>query len=150
MGIHDLTGVPDKNNGANHPYRTYPHSKWEDKLNEWFDDLEQKFPEEIKCDFIEVSSRIKRANAKAFYRDGGKYTFLRFSQSYLECEQDDRIKMTLLHEMVHLYTYQHDKYQISDSSAAFKWLCGRVGAPINQVSTDGDTWNEIMQPMIED
>jgi len=150
MGIHDLEGVPDEGI-SNKRYRTYPHTEWEDTLNEWFDGFQDKFPEEIKCDFIEVSPRITRAHAKAFYKDHGRHTFIRFSKDYLDRAEEKRIKMTLLHEMVHLYTYQHDRYEVNDSSHVFKWLCGRVGAPINQIPVKSNgVWGEMMEPMLED
>lgn len=149
MGLKDLEGIENGSAATTNPYRAYPHTDWEDTLNEWFTELEQRFPEPIQCDFIEVSTRIKKYNAKAYYRQHPTSQYIRFSEKYLNSSTDERIRMTLLHEMVHLYTYQNGFNRVSDGSHIFKWLCGAVGAPINQVWVKSDKWKDLADPFIE-
>jgi predicted SprT family Zn-dependent metalloprotease len=128
-----------------HRKRAYnPHHKEED-LWEMFEELQEKFPEEIKCDFIEVSGKMKNYNAKAYDDYGTQY--LRFAKWFVESSSDERIKETMLHEMVHLYTYQKGYAgEVSDGSHIFKWLCGAVGAKINQVHMSERKWKDMAEP----
>lgn len=148
----NLRQMLDEHGATNtsHPHRNYPYNDFEDDSWEWFDELEERFPEEIKCDFIEVSPNITKYNARAYYRENGRYTYIRFSKHYVENYTDKELKETLLHEMVHLYTYQKGYFNISDGSHLFKWLCGSVGAKINQVGKHEEKWRDLARPLVED
>lgn len=146
-----LKDVVDQKGGrtdsTNH--RAYPYDEREEKLWEWFDELEERFPEDIECEFIEVSPRLERCHAKAYLKpDGTQY--IRMADDYLRATRDWKVKRTLLHEMVHLYTYQKGHSDISDGSHLFKWLCGAVGAHINQVSENGDQWRDLAEPFAQE
>jgi len=148
-GLNDLLeehgGITQENQ-----YRYYPYHEFEDTLWEWFEELENRFPIELRCSFIEISTRMSRIYAKAYYRDHGETIFIRFSKSYIEENPDWRIRQTLLHEMVHLYTYQIGFHEeISDGSVIFKWLCGQVGANVNQVRQNSQKWKELAEPFLD-
>lgn len=150
MGLQD---VVEEQGGvvSDNPYRTYPKHEYEDILWEWFDELEDRFPCDIECDFIEVSPNITSYHAKAFYRRGPRSVFIRFSKNYIERSSDEKIKLTLLHEMVHLYTYQKGfNGDVRDHSPIFKWLCGQVGTTINSVPTRSSEWERLAEPFIDD
>lgn len=133
----------------NHPYRTFPYNEFEDTAWEWFEEFNHKFPVDIECDFIAVSTRMENYNARAYYRDSGKYQFIRFSSVYIETADRWELRRTLLHEMVHLYTYQQGHHDVSDSSVIFKWLCGAVGAEVNQIHNESPEWIDLAEPFIE-
>lgn len=144
--IEDEGGVVTDN-----PYRTYPKHEFEDTLWKWFHRFEDEFPCEIKCDFIEISPNITRYNAKAFYRYNPKSEYIRFSKNYIEKYNNQYLRRTLLHEMVHLYTYQKGfEGDVHDHSPIFKWLCGQVGTSINEVSYRSDEWKKLAEPFLND
>jgi len=144
-GLDDL--LTDEIGGTveNHPYRTYPYNEFEDTAWEWFEKFEDRFPCEIQCDFIEVSPNIESARAKACYRDGGEYQFIRFAKWYVVHSDDWALSRTLMHEMMHLYCYQRGHHNISDSSPIFKWLCGAVGCHINEVDVTSPEWIDLAE-----
>jgi len=144
------SNIDSPNNSIQHRYRSYkPHEK--DKLlYELFDELEERFPEEVRCDFIEVSTRMDRCRAKAYYRDGGTHLFIRFSDWYVEKESRKELKDTMLHEMVHLWCFQKGFKKVSDGSPMFKWLCGQVGTKINQVPKSSHKWEILAEPFVEE
>lgn len=125
-----------------HHYRHYPKHDMEDQLWDWFHELEERFPEEVECDFIEVSPEISSHNALAYHKKDGSQ-FIRIKESLVEHADDWSIKRTLLHEMVHMYCYQKGHHDVSDSSHLFAWLCGAVGCEINQVSALEGSWEDL-------
>lgn len=142
-----------ENNGglvSHHKYRAYSKHEKEEQLWEWFEEFEGKFPVELTCDFIEVSTRMSSYHAKAYYRDGGEHQYIRFSKQYIERASDRQLRQTLLHEMVHLYTYEMGFEDINDQQVIFKWLCGRVGCKVNAIDTESPVWINLAEPMIEE
>jgi len=131
------------------PYRTYPKLEFEDTLWKWFNQFEDAFPCEVRCDFIEISPNISSYRAKAFWRQDPNSQFIRVSEEYIERADNRTIKRTMLHEMVHLYTFQKGfEHEITDSSPMFKWLCGQVGTHINSVNTMSMKWQELAEPFL--
>lgn len=134
-----------------HHYRAYPKHDYEDKLWRWFNELEERFPCEVECDFIEVSPRMTKYNAKAYWRTDPQSQFIRVAKFYIDEEPDENIRETILHEMVHLYTYQEGfANSVNDASRIFTWICGQVGVKINQVPTRSAEWRHLAEPFIED
>lgn len=147
-GLKDLLKDAAGGTREDHPHRHYPYHEFEDKAWEWFNEYEKRFPTDVECDFIEVSTKMTSHHAKAYYRDGGKHQFIRFSKSYVERANDWKLSRTLLHEMVHLYCYTHGHKDVSDGSHIFKWLCGAVGAPINPVRYESPEWIDLAEGFI--
>ena len=155
MGLQDVEvdhGTGDTGTGQ-YPeaFMTYPNHEIEEQLWEWFEELEERFPQEIRCDFIEVSPELESCDAQAYWRerDGESYQYVRFAEHHID-SPDWRLRQTLIHEMAHLYCYQNGFKELSDSSPTFKWLCGRIGAPINSVQGSSGEWLQLMEPMIDD
>lgn len=147
-----LKELIEENGGVvtGNPYRTYPKHEYEDKLWRWFHELEERFPCEIECDFIAVSPQITSYHAKAYWRTNPSSQFIRVAEWFVDSKDDERIKLTLLHEMVHLYTYQKGfARNVTDSSVIFKWLCGQVGTTVNAISTGSSEWQQLAVPFIE-
>lgn len=147
-----LSSLLDEETGETkrHPDRAYSPHPIEDELWDVFREYEERFPEEIECDFIEVSPKMTKHQAKAYYDHQKGIRYIRVSKDYLEKTDHHRLRDTMLHEMVHLYTYQKGYAgDTSDGSHMFKWLCGAVGAPINQVREHSDEWQDMAEPFLD-
>jgi hypothetical protein len=132
-----------------HERRAYPNHEYDDKLYEWFDELNERFPVELEVAFIEVSTQITSYNAKA-YREPDGTRYIRMAEHFVENKDDSVIKDTLLHEMVHIYFYQLGHKDISDSSHLFSWVCGRVGTNINYRYDNRGGWEDCILPFREE
>lgn len=139
MGLHDF-------NNSNSEHRAYKEHPKEEKLEEWKEQLNERFPIDLEIEFIEVSPKLSKHCGKAYYR--GDTTFIRISQDYIENNTDRKVKLTLLHEMCHIYFYQmgykdtnHDKY--------FRWVVGRVMASMTGMSIDNKKWKKAIEPFFE-
>jgi len=131
-------------------FRTYGQHDREDQLNEWADQLQEHFPEEIRIDFIEVSPEMTKHDAKAYWRkrDGEQFQYMRVAEHFLN-KSDDRIILTLLHEMCHLYLYQKGYTDVTERHVMFTWLLGRVGASVSRISTDSEMWQDVAEPFLD-
>lgn len=149
MGLEQLDDVQLNSQSG----RAYPDHPEDETHYEWFDEFQDRFPEEIECDFIEVSTGIEKYNAKSYkehedsHRERDQY--IRIAEHFLDSPTWRR-RQTLLHEMVHLYCYQNDHIDVSDGSHIFKWLCGQVGCVINQVNTNSERWEDLAEPFIDE
>ena len=131
-------------------FRSFGQHEMEDQLNEWADQFQERFPEEVRIDFIEVSPQMTKCNGKAYSRkrDGERYQYIRIAEGRLSDSEED-LKLTLLHEMVHLYTYQKGYTNITERDPVFTWLLGRVGANVSRVGTYEDKWKDLAEPMLD-
>lgn len=141
MGLEDFKS--ERNNG----YRQYGSHEYDDKLETWKDDFMERFPIDLNIEFIEVSPKMTKHNAMAYRRDVNTY-YIRVSEQFINLNNDERIKLTLLHEMVHVYFYQqgytktnHDKY--------FRWVVGRVGASMTHMSINDRKWQDCIEPFLD-
>lgn len=139
MGLHNFSS----DNSTHRAYNKHPK---EDQLEEWKEELQSRFPVNLDIEFIEVSPKMSKHYGMAYYR--GNTTFIRISQHFIENYSDRKVKMTLLHEMCHVYFYQmgykdakHDKY--------FRWVVGRVMASMTGMTTDNKKWQETIEPFFE-
>lgn len=136
--------------GAAH-FRSFGKHEAEDVLNDMADDLQERFPEEVQIDFIEVSTSMTKCHGKAYRRErnGEWYQYIRIAERHL-IQDDDRVKLTLAHEMCHLYLYQNGYSDITEKSPMFSWILGRVGASVTDIGVDSDMWQDLAEPMLED
>lgn len=155
MGLDNL--VNEKGGtGSGNRFRAYPYHEFEDQCWEWFNEFQERFPIEIEADFIEISDQITKVNARAYWRirDNEYYQFIRLSEKFINNAQTWRIKQCILHEMVHLYFYQlgyrNDDKKVTDGSTIFKWVCGAVGAKVNQIPVYTQEWQKCAEPFIDD
>lgn len=141
-------GLDDFKDTSSNEREMYRDHDYDEKLEVMMENLQQRFPCELKIDFIEVSPRMTKTRATAYKRDGETY-YIRVSAEYIESANDDRIMLTVLHEMCHVYFYQkgfsdtnHDKF--------FRWVVGRVGASMTRTNTYSYKWQETIEPFLED
>jgi len=142
MGLEDFKAT--KNQG----YRRYGSHKYDKKLERWVEEFQHRFPVELDIEFVEVSPNLSKHSAKAYRREGTIY-FIRMSEFYMDNYSDKSCRLTLLHEMVHVYFYQmgysdtnHDKY--------FRWVLGRVGGSIRGVGISNPKWQQCVRPFLEE
>ena len=142
MGIDDfITEKQDR-------HKVYQSHDKDEKLEQIIDEYQERFPVELRVDFVEVSPRMERCNAKAYKRAGKKY-YIRVSENYIERATEEELRRTVLHEMVHVYLYQkgysdhgHDKY--------FRWVLGRVGGSMTGSTIHDMNWEKCIEPFIEE
>lgn len=141
MGLDDI--VPDDVPDGNH-YRQYPHHPAEDRLEEWADEAQEKFPEEVEYDFIEVSPEMVRTHGFAYYKpDGSKY--IRIAERVVERYPVHYQRLVLIHEMTHIFFKQRNMEEYSDGSRLFNWVLGRVGADLNGVGPGTEEYDLMLE-----
>lgn len=149
MGLDDL--IDFEQNAKTTNLRYYGYDEREEIVWDWIDEFQSKFPEEINCDFVEIAPADVKYNAKAYWkkRNGQHIQYMRVSESAFNLG-DWRARQSVLHEMVHLFTFQTGHKNVSDGSRIFTWLCGQVGCVINQIHTDSKQWTELAEHFIDD
>jgi predicted SprT family Zn-dependent metalloprotease len=144
----DLSAWKNEGTNTTSSHKAHGHHEYNSTLEDWVDEMKDRFPVDLDIEFIEVSPRMTSTNAKAYMKpDGTKY--IRVSEDYIYAVPDRRVKMTVLHEMCHIYFYQvgypdanHDKF--------FRWVVGRVGASMTHCDTTGDKWVNCIEPFLDD
>lgn len=141
-------GLEDFSTGSGSNYEKYGNHEYDSKLGTWADEMQQRFPIDLNIEFVEVSPQMTKTRGMAYKRNANEY-YIRISERFIHNHSDERVKLTLLHEMVHVYFYQqgfsdtkHDKY--------FRWVVGRVGASMTHMTLDDKKWEECIEPFIED
>jgi len=141
-------GLEDFQSDTGSGYKQYGHHEYNEKLEQWMKEFQEKFPVELQIEFIEVSPQMNKHAAMAYRREASTY-YIRVSETYINQSTDRDIKFTLLHEMVHVYFYQmgykrtrHDKY--------FRWVAGRVGADMTRMSIDDEKWKDCIEPFLNE
>lgn len=143
MGLKDL--VEEENN---HGKRQYPEHPREEEFLEWIDEFQDRFPEEVGVDFLEVSPRMTKTWGYAYYREDSQY--IRLSEYLVKNCPDSTIKRVILHEMVHLYSHQIGYGELTERDPLFTWVLGRVGAHVSGYSPSGQEWNDVVEPFLEE
>lgn len=140
--------LEDFKNKDSNDYEMYGSHEYDEKLENALQQFEDKFPIELNIKFIEVSPRMSKHRAKAYKRSGNDY-YIRVSKDFIEKSDHDRIMMTVLHEMVHIYFWEqgypnhgHDKY--------FRWVIGHIGASMTNTSTYSGKWQRCIQPFLNE
>lgn len=141
MSLDDL--FADQESEAKRKYKDEDKEKLESIVEEY----QRRFPEELDIDFIETSARMKSMHGKAYYEPGGKM-YIRISEDFMHSVPIDRLKMVVLHEMVHIYLYQKG-YKDENHSKYFRWILGRVGGSFTYENIPNKKWNDCIKPFIE-
>jgi len=128
-------------------YSTNPYDEREEDIEAHIEEFQEKFPEEIRCDMVEVSPPDVKYSAKAYWKQGGDQ-YMRVSESAFE-KGEWFVRSVILHEMVHLFFYQNDQRDIPDGDTVFEWMLGRVGAIPSGVSEQSEEW-ELCELFLED
>lgn len=141
MGLEEFKG------NTSSEYKMYRGHEYDEKLDEMVEEFQDKFPVDLRVDFIEVSPRMSKHHAMAYKRPGSKY-YIRVSESFIERSSEKRIRMTVLHEMVHVYFYQMG-YSDTNHDKFFRWVVGRVGASMTNTSIKSRKWRQCIEPFLE-
>lgn len=131
-------------NSNNSYYGSHPA---DEKLNDWMDELQDRFPEPVDVEFVEVSTKMTKSHAKAYYDEGSGEKYIRIAEFIVEDYDEQYQKKVLLHEMVHIFFYQR-RIRHTDSSWLFLWVLGRVGADHGKTGPGGDDY-EVMKEFYE-
>lgn len=141
-------GLEEFQTKSQNDYKKYSNPKQDEKLEAWVEELEERFPIDLKIEFVEASPAMTKCRGTAYRKSTGKY-YIRISKSFMRNHSDRRVKLTLLHEMVHVYFYRqgyndtaHDKY--------FRWVVGRVGASMTNMWTSNQKWQDCIEPFLEE
>lgn len=129
-------------------HQVYGSHEYDEKLEEIIEEYQQRFPVELKIEFVEVSSRMEKSYAKAYKREKNKY-YIRVSESFIERACKERIRRTILHEMVHVYFFQKG-YSKHGHSKYFRWVVGQVGGSLTNSTTNNEMWQNCIEPFIEE
>lgn len=128
-------------------YKAYSDHEYDDKLNKWKEEFKDRFPIRLNIEFVEVSPNMTKTWGRAFYKPDGT-AYIRISEDFLMTNNDRQIKLTLLHEMCHVYFFRmgykdtgHDKY--------FRWVVGRVMADMTRTSIKEDKWVDCIEPFLD-
>ena len=132
-------------------FQQYPSHPDDGRINRMIDELQEEFPEEVRIDFVEVSPRMTKTYAMAYWRErDGEYTqFMRVGEHYTEVD-DETLRRTVLHEMIHLFCYQKGYRDLSERSVMFTWLLGRLGASVSGIDQDNKKWQDLAKPFLDD
>jgi len=150
MGLGDFTDehIPDKTGISR--FSTYNYDEREDLVWDWINEFQDKFPEEVQCDMVEIAPRDVSYHAHAYWRkrDGVDYQYLRVSETAFD-DGEWLARSVVLHEMCH-YLYQIGMKDVTERSPMFSWLLGRVGAHVSGMRTEGDQWQEMERFLPDD
>jgi len=130
MGLNDIVPEEQQQSNAEESYRQYSVHEYEDTLIGWIDELQDRFPEEVQVDFIEVSPEMTSTHGYAYRKPGG-IQYIRIAEFVTEDYPQWYQKMVVLHEMVHMFMYQRGMDDVSDGDPLFEWVLGTVGADVN-------------------
>lgn len=150
MGLEDLLDDDVATGEASaSQFRRYGQHDADEKLEDWFEEFQDRFPGRVELDFIEVSPQLENTAAR-FYRkerDGNEFKYVRIAEKTLERDEWWQ-RNVLLNNMVIAYCHQHGYHDVSTGSSLFKWLCGNVGCVINQVDVSSMEWQDLAEPMM--
>lgn len=132
-------------------FQQYPSHPDDGRINRMIEELQQLFPEEVRIDFVEVSPRMTKTHAMAYWRKrDGEYTqFMRVGEHYTDVD-DEELRRTVLHEMVHLFCYQNGYTDLSERSVIFTWLLGQLGASLSGIPESSQKWKDLAKPFLDD
>jgi hypothetical protein len=151
MGLDDLLDDDVTTGEASaSQFRRYGSHKADEQLNEWYEEFQERFPERVELDFIEVSPQLENTSARFYKKDREEkqFMYVRISEKTLERDEWWQ-RNVLLNQMVIAYCHQRGYHDISTGSSLFKWLCGRVGCAISQVNIDSMEWQDLAEPLMD-
>lgn len=147
MGLDDFANGSSNNSNL----KRYNHHDLDEKMESIVDDLQHRFPEEVKVDFIEASPMLKKCLGKAYYRNkfaDNMSTFIRIRKDVAE-EGGDELVEVIAHEMAHIYLYQKGFTDATEKSVLFQWVCGRVKADPTGIFRGSEEWDKVIGPFME-
>jgi len=140
-------GLDNFRTKSSNQYRAYDSHEYDDRLNQWEDEFEDRFPVRLNIEFIEVSPNMTKTWGKATYKPDGT-CYIRMSEDFLYNHTDEQIKMTLLHEMCHVYFYRKG-YKDTNHNKFFRWVVGRVKGDLTHTSFKNQQWKDCIEPFLD-
>lgn len=144
----DCMGLEEFETESSDKHNVYQSHEKDEKLEQIIEEYQERFPVELRIQFIEVSPKMEQKHAMAYKRAGKKY-YIRVSESFIQRSTEEQLRRTVLHEMCHVYLYQqglsghgHGKY--------FRWVVGRVGASMTHSTIHDVKWEKCIQPFIDE
>lgn len=141
-------GLDNFKTKSSNQYRAYDDHEYDDRLNQWKDEFKDRFPVRLNIEFIEVSPNMTKTWGKATYKPDGT-CYIRMSEDFLYNHNDEQIKMTLLHEMCHVYFYRMG-YKDTNHDKFFRWVVGRVMGDLTHTSFNNQKWIDCIEPFLEE
>lgn len=159
MGLGDL--IPDdvSEESASGSKRRYGHHEFNETLEEWVEELEERFPYDLNIDFIEVSPQLESNDARIYTdydEDGRLYHYIRIRDGMWEgVDEDDESKywkarQAILYLMVRAYFNVLGMGDIGPNRDEFKLVCGMVGAATNPVDQNDDEYIRSVTPFMSE
>lgn len=149
MGLKDF--VEDESGSSSSSYKRYGQHEANERLEAVIEANQEKFPEEIEVDFVEVSPQMTetalRTYTKGEYPDGT--AFIRVSEGFLDHPEGLQVSI-LLNAMVTVYFWQNGQMDKAGSTDLYKWVCGRVSAQLNNLRNDEEAWYSVGEPMMSE
>jgi len=147
MGLDDFT----TNATTESLYKSYNLEELDERLEEIVENHQDRFPYEVRVDFIEASPELKSHAGKAYYRNKGDgvHRYIRIKEWVARQDNMYTVRV-VLHEMVHIYFYQLGLTNISDGDKLFEWVCGRVMADISGVRENNNSFHQAIKPFLEE
>lgn len=142
MGLDNFKTTSKTRGGGTRDHEYY------DILNDWVEELEDKFPIDLNINEVTISTRMSRTWGKA-YEDNINGHKIKISSEFIDEHTDQEIKQVLLHEMCHAYFYEQG-YSDINHSKFFRWVAGRVGADMTNMSYSNDKWQDCAMPFLQD
>lgn len=149
MGLSDL--IDDDTDAEAQKFRRYGAHEYNDTLEEWVDEFQERFPVEVQVDFIEVSPELSKNAIKTYWKikNSEVHQYIRVAESVLD-QPDHRIRHFVLQAMVQLYCNEQGFQDLSKGTNAYKWVCGAVHANGDLVSEDSQEFSELILPFLEE
>jgi len=140
-------GLDNFRTKSGNKHKAYSSHEYDNKLNKWANEFADRFPINLNIEFIEVSPNMTKTWGKATYKRDGT-AFIRMSEQFLNSHPDREIKMTLLHEMCHVYFYRMG-YKDTNHDKFFRWVVGRVGGDLTYTSFKNNKWKDCIEPFFD-
>lgn len=146
MGLGDIVDEYESHNG-----RAYPDHERQEELEEWLEELSEAFPEDLHVDFIEVSPKMTKYDAKAYWDKASedRDRYIRVAKSSMENYTDKQIKALILHELCHIWFYQKGHHDVTEKDERFTYVLGAVGASVSGVGHQDEVFKDTCSPFSE-
>ena len=133
MGLTDFQTSPNSIAG-----RRYPDHQYQDEIESWMEELKKDLPDEVDVEFIEVSTDMPKSLARAYKKKRGDQItyYIRVSDRAFKGNTDNHIKSVILHELVHIWFWEHVDKKITERSVEFTYVLGAVGAQVSGFNFD--------------
>lgn len=149
MGLDDL--IPEETDSGSNQLRKYGSHEADEKLENWIDEFQSRFPTDVRIDFIEVSPELTKSIARWYVkpRDGEEVRYVRVSEKLIDMEEWYQ-RQVILSVMSEMWMNQMGAKEMEAGHAIKKWVKGQVGCIINAVDVESEEWRILAEPFIDE